>query len=433
MSNATTDDELFRKSFRRFLTPMPSSELDLRAQWALHIERVAALGSSVIPDEQNSVSVASEEVTVIDRESNSQQIDIPHSRPHRRMKSYAIGALAMATAICVLAVVLVVGEISSKPTTVPPRPASVSASWQSVTFGGLTMYAPGTWRSLQQDDSWGMCGALGEPFDASHIFLGLGLVYTSLVCRPYNTQNSFPPVYGLAIDSGEAGPLQFVTGYAKCMHVNDLSVCPTSKNYGGILVLAVLVPGRTQPVAVEIGLAGNGKVAHTILSSMRASNPTRSSSAPTGACSDTQLDLSAIRSGDQLGYTGTQLEMQNISGTPCYIEGYPKVSFGDAAGGKRVGTPSSDQLGRVSRVVIGSGMSASSTIWAANPLTLEGNRACQPEATSELDVLLPGSQMTWHWVDIRQPGNLSVCTVSPANKVFASLIQSGTQEALWGQ
>ncbi len=65
-------------------------------------------------------------------------------RRARRMRSYAMGAVAMAAAICILVVVLVYGVSSPRSTvTTPTRPAGVPASWQKVTFGGLSMYAPG--------------------------------------------------------------------------------------------------------------------------------------------------------------------------------------------------------------------------------------------------------------------------------------------------
>jgi hypothetical protein len=131
-----------------------------------------------------------------------------------------------------------------------------------------------------------------------------------------------------------------------------------------------------------------------------------------------------------LGYTGTEVVFQNTSGLSCFMDGYLKVWFVDGTGG-RLGTVSSDQSGKVSRVIIGPGQSASSTIWAGNPLTLEGNRPCQPEATSGLDVILPG-QTVVTFVRVEQPGNLSVCTVSPVNRVWTSPITAGTQEALWG-
>ena len=58
---------------------------------------------------------------------------------------------------------------------------------------------------------------------------------------------------------------------SQCLRLHGLTACPgTSLSYS-ILVLKVTVPGRSKPVYVSIGLAGNGMVARTILYSLRAS------------------------------------------------------------------------------------------------------------------------------------------------------------------
>jgi len=43
-----------------------------------------------------------------------------------------------------------------------------------------------------------------------------------------------------------------------------------SGTYGGVAEVIVVVPGRSRPTLVKIGLAGNGKVARAILDSVRA-------------------------------------------------------------------------------------------------------------------------------------------------------------------
>ena len=58
---------------------------------------------------------------------------------------------------------------------------------------------------------------------------------------------------------------------SQCLRLHGLTACPgTSLSYS-ILVLKVTVPGRSKPVYVSIGLAGNGMIARTILYSLRAS------------------------------------------------------------------------------------------------------------------------------------------------------------------
>jgi hypothetical protein len=40
--------------------------------------------------------------------------------------------------------------------------------------------------------------------------------------------------------------------------------------YGGVVELIVAVPGRSRPTLVEVGLAGNGRVARAVLDSLQA-------------------------------------------------------------------------------------------------------------------------------------------------------------------
>jgi hypothetical protein len=54
-----------------------------------------------------------------------------------------------------------------------------------------------------------------------------------------------------------------------CLALPGLTACPATSPAYSILVLKVIVPGRSKPVYVSIGLAGNGMVARTILYSLR--------------------------------------------------------------------------------------------------------------------------------------------------------------------
>jgi hypothetical protein len=53
------------------------------------------------------------------------------------------------------------------------------------------------------------------------------------------------------------------------LSIHGLTVCPATSPAYSVLVLKVTVPGRSKPVFVSIGLAGNGMVARTILYSLR--------------------------------------------------------------------------------------------------------------------------------------------------------------------
>ncbi len=110
------------------------------------------------------------------------------------------------------------------------------------------------------------------------------LLDTGVQSVPYNcpemrigAKSSIGPIYGLVIDPGQYGPLY--NGFGNpCLRINGLYACEAT--YGGILLVGVHLPGVTRPVAVEIGLAGGGKVARTILYSIRSSESKPSSMAP---------------------------------------------------------------------------------------------------------------------------------------------------------
>ena len=220
--------------------------------------------------------VRAAEVIAADQLSATRTAAHRYRRPPR-MRSYAFGAIAMTTAICILVVVLVFGVSASKPTVITPtRPASVPATWQKVSFGGLTMFAPGNW-AVGSEQSWADCGLTRQPsFKDNGVELDTGAIAVVYHCPSTSPTRLVPPVNGLLVDPGRNGPLPNVNGFTKRLHIYGLWIDPASTNYGGIQVAAVHIPGVNRPVAVEIGLAGGGKVAHMILYSIVASgsNPT---------------------------------------------------------------------------------------------------------------------------------------------------------------
>ncbi len=152
------------------------------------------------------------------------------------------------------------------------KPPAVPSSWHRVDFAGLSIAVPIDWPE-QQVSSWGTgCAPTNLSLLAPPaVVLNRG-TSEPLVSCPAITElemASATPTDGLVIDPGPYGPLQGQPGFGTCLHINDLTACPTTTDLYGILVLALHIPGRTQPVAVEIGLAGNGVVARIILFSMR--------------------------------------------------------------------------------------------------------------------------------------------------------------------
>ena len=228
------------------------------------------------------VPVTAQEVVESHRVSSSTTVGRTRYNRPRRVNTYALGAVAMATAISVLVVVLVFGVSSAPRSTVvtPARPSFVPASWQKVTFGGLTMYAPGNW-TVESRTIWNTCNPLLSNFPPNGIVLDGGIgTEPPTGCPPVLP---LPRPSGLLIDPGPNGPLE--APFGRCLHINGLTACPVEDNNQGdsLINLAVHIPRHSQPVAVEIGLAGGGKVAHIIEYSMRAAGsppPTTSTTTP---------------------------------------------------------------------------------------------------------------------------------------------------------
>ncbi len=207
-----------------------------------------------------------------------------YRRP-RRMRPYAIGAIAMATAICVLVGVLVfdVSQLTAG------RPAGVPASWQKVTFGGLTMYAPGN-LPVRSEQSWGDCGLDMQPFFKNDaVELDTGASHVLYHCPRTLSPVSNTPFKGLLIDPGPYGPLPDAKlpnapGLGlKPLHVNGLTIERGASSPN--VVWAVYIPGVARPVAVEF----EGIPYYTILYSMRpsGSKPTVPPTTPSTAKSST--------------------------------------------------------------------------------------------------------------------------------------------------
>jgi hypothetical protein len=148
----------------------------------------------------------------------------------------------------------------------------IPASWRNVSFGGLSFAVPQNWPTTRIDDPNIGCGppllSISLP---SSVTFDSGTEDAAMGCPG----PVFPPAGdsddGLAIDPGPYGPFYENEPTGACLHINALTACPTSDHAFGVLVLAVHLPGRDQPVAVEIGLAGSGLIARTILYSIQLS------------------------------------------------------------------------------------------------------------------------------------------------------------------
>ena len=153
-----------------------------------------------------------------------------------------------------------------------PAP-QVPSSWHSLTFAGMRFAVPAGWPVQRQSLFFGSCSS-GPPegygLDHATVVLDTDARVSLPGCPIISPPPVRPPANGVRIDTGPyfpAPPSRFIS--TRCLSLHGLTACPATSPEYSILVLRVTVPGRTKPVFVSIGLAGNGMVARTILYSLR--------------------------------------------------------------------------------------------------------------------------------------------------------------------
>jgi hypothetical protein len=154
----------------------------------------------------------------------------------------------------------------------PPPP--IPSSWHRVTFGQTSVAVPSNW-PVQSTALFGLgyCGPYTSLTSPPAVVFETGAHLESFGCPAEGIPSEVSPASdGLIIDPGPYSPIRGVTSFGQCLQVNGLQVCPASVDEFGYLIVAVHIPGKSQPVAVEIGLGENGMMARTILYSMRAAH-----------------------------------------------------------------------------------------------------------------------------------------------------------------
>jgi hypothetical protein len=175
--------------------------------------------------------------------------------------------------------------------TYSPRAAVLSASagstpkaWRWYTFDGLRFATPASWSS-QRSDMLTDCRsfvALGQREVASYfrrqvIEPDRPVVYfdsdTSMYfgsCAGGVTQE-MAPGDGVRVDAGSSDyPNARPSAHGRTVHLHGLTGDVSGSEPFDILLVRIEVPGRSMPIDFEIGLAGNGTTARTILYSLRA-------------------------------------------------------------------------------------------------------------------------------------------------------------------
>jgi hypothetical protein len=154
----------------------------------------------------------------------------------------------------------------------PPPP--IPSSWHRMTFGQTSVAVPSGW-PVQSTALFGLgyCGPYTSLTSPPTVVFETGAHLESFGCPEEGIPSEVSPASdGLIIDPGPYTPIRGVRSFGRCLLVDGLQVCPTSVDEFGYLTVAVHIPGKSQPVGVEIGLGGNGIVARTILFSIRAAD-----------------------------------------------------------------------------------------------------------------------------------------------------------------
>jgi hypothetical protein len=149
----------------------------------------------------------------------------------------------------------------------------VSSSWQSVSFAGVRFSVPAGWSITRTQVTPGLgaiCRTQGVAFVATPVTLSTDAHPLIVPFCPRMSPTPQQPENGVQVDSGlRTEPTVTFTLVAHCLDLHGLTACPATSPAYSILVLRVPVPGRSKPIFVSIGLAGNGMVARTILDSLR--------------------------------------------------------------------------------------------------------------------------------------------------------------------
>jgi hypothetical protein len=143
----------------------------------------------------------------------------------------------------------------------------VPGGWRWHRFGGITFAAPGSW-SLIRSNWWGGC-----PYGLAARTILLSTAATLFVpsCpAPPQTAGFEAARPGIVIGAGRYATLgASKLSHAACLDLHGFHACVAANGYGGgLLTLAINVPGRSQPVIVEIGLSGSGALPRTIIESI---------------------------------------------------------------------------------------------------------------------------------------------------------------------
>ncbi|HLX78184.1 MAG TPA: hypothetical protein VKR27_04810 [Acidimicrobiales bacterium] len=143
---------------------------------------------------------------------------------------------------------------------------SIPTSWRSVTFSGLRIKVPPAWHVSRSTLAFG-CEQTDIAFSATSVVLDTDSNAEAIPC-PY-----IPPPRlgsdGIQVDAGSAAAPNILPKHARRLVLNGLEMLLDNEYPFSVLVFDVLLPGRSMPIEVRIGL-GTANSAAAVLRSMRA-------------------------------------------------------------------------------------------------------------------------------------------------------------------
>jgi hypothetical protein len=149
---------------------------------------------------------------------------------------------------------------------------TVPASWRQVSFAGLSFAAPASWPRSTTDRYGAGCFTPGIRAETS-VVLSTDEQPNAFRCPalagPFTVE---APAEGVQVEEIPSRSPATPSGLAtNCFHLHGLTACPYAQPAFGILYLLVTGPGLAHGgVMFEVGLAGSGAVARTIIGSLRA-------------------------------------------------------------------------------------------------------------------------------------------------------------------
>jgi hypothetical protein len=148
----------------------------------------------------------------------------------------------------------------------------VPSSWRRVSFAGLSFSAPASWPRETTDLFGGTCIQPGVMLFAPRVTLSsdTSAFFSAcpLILDPFGGRAASD---GIQVDEIPSRATPTPSGLStNCFHPHGLTACPYAQPAFGILYLLVTGPGLAHGVMFEVGLAGSGAVARTIIGSLQA-------------------------------------------------------------------------------------------------------------------------------------------------------------------